>query len=82
MLVQTIRLPGVAGRIDPLGVDVRGQRLFVAALGNNTLEVLVPISCQKIDLSGNELVHDLTTVDGGALIPAIAADRQAPVVQP
>ncbi|MFB3922021.1 MAG: YncE family protein [Terriglobia bacterium] len=38
--VQTIPLPGVEGRIDHLGVDVRGQRLFVAALGNNSLEVL------------------------------------------
>jgi DNA-binding beta-propeller fold protein YncE len=38
--VQTIPLPGVAGRIDHLAVDVPGQRLFVAALGNNTLEVL------------------------------------------
>ena len=38
--VQVIRLPGVEGRIDHLGVDVPGQRLFVSALGNNTLEVL------------------------------------------
>ena len=39
-LVQTIPLPHVEGRIDHLAVDLRGQRLFVAALGNNTLEVL------------------------------------------
>jgi len=39
-LVQTIPLPNVEGRIDHLGVDVQGQRLFVSALGNNTLEVL------------------------------------------
>jgi len=39
-LVQTIPLPGVEGRIDHLGVDVAGQRLFVAALGNNTVEVV------------------------------------------
>ncbi len=38
--VQTIPLPGVEGRIDHFGVDVQGQRLFVSALGNNTLEVL------------------------------------------
>ncbi len=38
--VQTIPLPNVEGRIDHLGVDVQGQRLFVSALGNNTLEVL------------------------------------------
>jgi chromate transporter len=39
-LVQTIPLPGVQGRIDHLAVDVAGQRLFVAALGNNTVEVV------------------------------------------
>src|SRR5437667_2251240 len=39
-LVQTITMPGVEGRIDHLNVDVKGQRLFVAALGNNTLEVI------------------------------------------
>lgn len=39
-LVQTIPLPGVEGRIDHLAVDLAGQRLFVAALGNNTVEVI------------------------------------------
>src|SRR5262249_39450295 len=39
-LAQTIPLPGVEGRIDHLAVDISGQRLFVAALGNNTLEVV------------------------------------------
>jgi len=39
-LVQTIPLPQVEGRIDHLAVDLQGQRLFVAALGNNTLEIL------------------------------------------
>src|SRR5213078_954633 len=39
-LSQTIPLPGVEGRIDHMSVDVKGQRLFVAALGNNTMEVV------------------------------------------
>src|SRR5437867_13418602 len=39
-LTQTIPLPGVEGRIDHMSVDVKGQRLFVAALGNNTVEVV------------------------------------------
>lgn len=39
-LVQTIPLANVEGRIDHFGVDVPGQRLFVSALGNNTLEVI------------------------------------------
>jgi DNA-binding beta-propeller fold protein YncE len=38
--VQTIPLPKVAGRIDHMAVDVKGQRLFIAALGNNTVEIL------------------------------------------
>jgi len=35
-----IDLPSVKGRIDHFGVDVKRQRLFVAALGNDTLEVV------------------------------------------
>ena len=39
-MVQTIPLPNVQGRIDHMAVDVNGQRLFIAALGNNSVEVL------------------------------------------
>ena len=39
-LVRTIELPGVEGRIDHLAFDSVTQRLYVAALGNNTVEVL------------------------------------------
>ena len=35
----TMAMPGVKGRIDHFAVDVRGKRLFVAALGNDTVEV-------------------------------------------
>jgi sugar lactone lactonase YvrE len=35
----SIAMPGVKGRIDHFAVDVEGQRLFVAALGNDTVEV-------------------------------------------
>jgi DNA-binding beta-propeller fold protein YncE len=38
--VRSIELPRVEGRIDHLGFDAAAQRLFVAALGNNTVEVL------------------------------------------
>jgi YncE-like protein len=38
--VATIALPGVSGRIDHLAFDPATGRLFVAALGNNTVEVL------------------------------------------
>ncbi len=39
-LIQTIPLPGVTGRFDHFALDAKGHRLFVAALGHNTLEVL------------------------------------------
>src|SRR5438093_4867025 len=39
-LVQTFPLPNVEGRIEHMAVDVKVQRLFIAALGNNTVEVL------------------------------------------
>jgi DNA-binding beta-propeller fold protein YncE len=38
--IATIALPNVAGRIDHLAFDSQRQRLFVAALGNDTVEVL------------------------------------------
>jgi YVTN family beta-propeller protein len=39
-LVQHIALPDVEGRIDHLAVDRDQQRLYVAALGNNTVEII------------------------------------------
>jgi DNA-binding beta-propeller fold protein YncE len=40
VLVKSIPLPGVEGRIDHLAVDRDQARLFVAALANNSVEVL------------------------------------------
>ena len=51
-LERTIPLPGVEGRIDHFSVDVAGARLFVAALGNNTVEV--------VDLKQGKVVRSLT----------------------
>jgi hypothetical protein len=48
-LRTSIPLPNVKGRIDHFGVDVKGQRLFVAAVENHTLEV--------IDLKSGKAVH-------------------------
>ena len=39
-LLRSIDLPRVEGRIDHLAFDAAGQRVYVAALGNNTVEVL------------------------------------------
>ncbi|MEI7933113.1 MAG: hypothetical protein WCI21_08685, partial [Alphaproteobacteria bacterium] len=39
-LERTIPLPGVQGRIDHLDIDLAHQRLFVAALGNGSIEAI------------------------------------------
>jgi DNA-binding beta-propeller fold protein YncE len=51
-LKQTVPLPGVEGRIDHMDFDAAGERLFVCALGNNSLEV--------IDLRKSERIHSIT----------------------
>lgn len=48
-LAQTIPLPNVHGRIDHFDVDLQGHRLFMSALGNNTLEVF--------DLRSNKVIY-------------------------
>jgi hypothetical protein len=47
-----ITLSSVKGRIDHFGVDVTGQRLFVAAVENHTLEV--------VDLKAGQRVHTIS----------------------
>ena len=39
-LVATIALPAVKGRIDHFSVDLKSHRVFVAALGNDTVEIV------------------------------------------
>lgn len=51
-LLHTVPLPGVKGRFDHFSIDRRGQRLFLAALGNNTLEV--------IDIANAKRLHSIT----------------------
>src|SRR5437867_7880609 len=51
-LKQTIPLPGVEGRIDHFALDASGERLFVCALGNNSVEVL--------DLRKGERIRSIT----------------------
>src|SRR5213596_4354213 len=65
-LTQTIRLPGVEGRIDHMELDATSDRLFVCALGNNTVEVL--------DLRKGERVHSITGLgapQGVAYVPEL-----------
>src|SRR6266849_4535547 len=39
-LVEVVPMPGVVGRIDHMTADIKRHRLFVSALGNNTVEVV------------------------------------------
>jgi DNA-binding beta-propeller fold protein YncE len=50
-LEKTIPLPDVKGRIDHMSIDVKNQRLFMAALGNNTVEV--------IDVARGKRIHSI-----------------------
>src|SRR5882672_2905837 len=47
-LKTQITLPNVKGRIDHLSVDLKGQRLFVAAVDNHTIEVIDLKSGQRV----------------------------------
>lgn len=63
-LIQTIPLPEVKGRFDHFALDLAGKRLFVAALGNDTLEVL--------DLATGKRLHTITGLrkpQGVAFLP-------------
>src|SRR5258708_7180814 len=54
-LEATIRLDNIGGRIDHMAFDRGRQRLLVAALGNNTLEV--------IDARAGKRVGEITGLD-------------------
>ena len=63
-LRTTVALQGVEGRIDHFAFDPAGERLFVCALGNNTVEV--------IDLRSSQRIHSITGLgspQGIAYIP-------------
>ncbi len=45
---KTIPLPEVKGRIDHFAIDRQGQQLFIAALGNDTVEILDLKSGQRV----------------------------------
>jgi DNA-binding beta-propeller fold protein YncE len=63
-LKQSIPLPDVKGRIDHLDINQNDQVLFVAALGNNSLEI--------VDLKNGKLLQSIKGLDepqGVAFIP-------------
>ncbi len=59
-----VPLPHVEGRIDHLAADTAGGRLYVAALGNNSVEV--------VDVRNRAVIHSITGLDepqGCLLLP-------------
>jgi DNA-binding beta-propeller fold protein YncE len=50
-LEEEIPVPGVAGRLDHFTTDAKRRRLFVSALGNNTVEV--------IDVFAGRVIHSI-----------------------
>jgi len=55
VLERTIPLDGVGGRIDHMAVDLGRKRLFVAELGNGTVDA--------VDVDTGKVVHRLTGLD-------------------
>ena len=63
-LEKTIEMPGVAGRIDHMSINLKDNIVYVAALGNNSVEV--------IDLNRGSLLHSIKGLDepqGVAYVP-------------
>jgi hypothetical protein len=52
---KTIPLPGVKGRIDHMDVNVKDQVVYIAALGNNTLEA--------VSLPNGKVLHSIAGLD-------------------
>jgi len=66
VLEQTIALAHARGRIDHMAVDLRRHRLFVAELGNNSVDT--------VDLGSGALLHRLESLkspEGVAYVPGV-----------
>ena len=62
--VRAIPLPGVTGRIDHMSIDLKRRRVWVAALGNGSVEV--------VSLTGNKVIRsirDLSEPQGIVSLP-------------
>ena len=67
-LEREIPLPGVGGRIDHMAADVAGQRVFVAAYGNGTLEIVDLAQGKRTDQ-----IKGLKEPQGVAYVPSSGA---------
>jgi DNA-binding beta-propeller fold protein YncE len=74
-LVTTIALPGVEGRMDHMAVDESGEKLFIAALANNTVELVDLINGRHLKtLGGFREPTGITNVQGSGAI-AVASGK-------
>jgi DNA-binding beta-propeller fold protein YncE len=71
ILVQTIVIPNVNGRIDHMAVDARNQRLFVAELENNSLDVIDLKAVKRIHSINNYNVTLLNEPQSVVFIPEL-----------
>lgn len=55
VLKARIPLPDAKGRMDHLGIDLKGERLFAADFDNHTLEV--------VDLKAGRVAHTISDLD-------------------
>ena len=67
-LVDAIPLPGVKGRFDHFACDASGQHIFVAALGNGTLEI--------IDAAAAKHLHSITGLSKPTGVAYLAASNR------
>lgn len=69
VLLRTIELPNVDGRIDHLAADLVALRLYVAALGNNTVEVLdLKTGTHEKSLAGFREPQGIAVVAGASMV--------------
>lgn len=52
---RIIDLPDVVGRIDHMSIDIKSERLFIAALGNGSVEI--------IDLKSGKTINSITGLE-------------------
>src|SRR5689334_1528407 len=70
-LIKEISLPGIKGRIDHMAFNPKEQILYVAALGNNSVEV--------IDLKIGATIHSIKEVEEPQGIAYLARQNEIAV---
>lgn len=87
-LERSIRLPDVGGRIDHLAYDSDGQRLFVAELGNGTVDAIHLSDGERLRLAGLhgpqgvawlQRTHELAVASSDGTVRFFRGDRLTPV---